>query len=67
MVIATGEGGRGDKRFLHAIPSNLRDFAPRRLNVWQKTAKDHDRTRLPGTLGLVERSHVSEMRSLYMQ
>ena len=67
MVIATREGGRGDKRFLHAIPSNLRDFAPRYLNVWQKTAKDHDRPRLPGTLGLVERSHVSEMSSLYMQ
>ena len=67
MVIAIREGGRGDKRFLHAIPSNLRDFAPRCLNALQKIAKDHDRPRLPGTLGLVERSHVSEMSSLYMQ
>ena len=66
MVIATRGGGRGDKRFLHAIPSSLRDFAPRCLNVWQKTAKDHNRLRLPGTLGLVERRHVSEMRLLYM-
>lgn len=48
-------------------PVKLRDFAPRCLNVWQKTAKDHNRSRLPGTLGLVERRLVSEMRSLYMQ
>ena len=48
-------------------PFKLRSLTARRPNERQKTAKVHDRPRSPRTLGVVERRHVSETRSLYMQ
>ena len=66
VVTATRGGRRGKKCFSQTIPSNW-DFAPYYPNLLQKTTKDRNQPWLPITLGLVERSHVSQTPSLYVQ